>query len=81
MFAFRGMKVVRAYQGLGREQNTDADFFKKHIDAAIKRAVAGPFKDVKELRHRILGHLNEDDLERRLAALCAYVKVTRTCCT
>lgn len=66
-----GMKVVRAYQelfaGMGDETQPDTEFFAKHVDAAIARAVSGPFKDVKVLRHRILGHLDEDALERRLA--------------
>ena len=44
-------------------------FFETHVDLAIQRAVSGAFKNEKLLRHRMLGHLGEDNLEQRLKSL------------
>ena len=43
--------------------------FWMEMDRYIARATTGTYRDVKILRHRILGHLNESDLEDRLLAL------------
>jgi len=51
------------------DSRPEADFWTKHLDRCIKRANHGEYTDVKILRHRILGHLNEDVLEARLQAL------------
>jgi hypothetical protein len=68
----RELKIVRGYpelfQGFGSERPTD-DFWDEHLDQALERAVIGSSKNERVLRHRILGHLNEDRLEERLAAL------------
>lgn len=66
------MKVVRAYtelfEGYESERPTDI-FWDEHLDLALERAINGSFRERKVLRHRILGHLNEDRLEKRLRDL------------
>ena len=44
-------------------------FWESELDICIERARYGAFKDIKVLRHILLGHLNEDILERRLQDL------------
>jgi hypothetical protein len=66
------MKAVRAYKELFEgynSENPEADFWNEHFDAAVQRATTGAFKDIKVLRHRLLGHINEDALEQRLKDL------------
>lgn len=41
-------------------------FLKVNIDEAIERATVGSFRDIKILRHALLGHLGGDVLELRL---------------
>jgi len=66
------MKEARAitelFEGYNSE-NPEADFWVSHLDDSLRRATTGSFKNHKVLRHRILGHLNEDELEKRVAAL------------
>lgn len=50
------------------DAHPEADFWTTHLDKGLNRAIHGEFKHVKVLRHRILGHLNEDELEKRLTA-------------
>jgi hypothetical protein len=50
------------------DAHPEADFWTTHLNKGLDRATHGEFKDVKVLRHRILGHLNEDELEKRLVA-------------
>lgn len=67
-----GMKKVRAYPELFEgyaSENPEDDFWKEHFDLAIQRATQGTFKDKKVLRHRLLGHINEEELESRLRSL------------
>jgi hypothetical protein len=44
-----------------------ADFWTTHLDDALERAITGDYKDIKILRHRILGE--EKEFEKRLTAL------------
>jgi hypothetical protein len=60
--------ITEFFEGFDDARPTD-DFWKSQLDQAIYRANHGEFKDVKILRHRILGHLNEHELEARLKAL------------
>ena len=66
------MKVVRnlteLFEGYNSEQ-PEAPFWDHDLGASLERATTGSFKKVKVLRHRMLGHLNEDQLEKRLEAL------------
>jgi hypothetical protein len=50
------------------DSRPEAEFWATHLDKALHRANHGEFKNVKILRHRILGHINEDELEKRLIA-------------
>jgi hypothetical protein len=52
-----------------RSGRPSLSFFENNIDQAIQRAVSGEFKNEKLLRHRMLGHLGEQNLERRLENL------------
>lgn len=61
-------EITQMFDGVD-DSHPEADFWTTHLDAGIQRANSGDFKNVKILRHRILGHLNEDELERRLQAL------------
>jgi hypothetical protein len=71
-FGFEDMKRVRKitelFQGYPDDHPVE-EFWKTQIDEALERANTGKYRNVKVLRHRILGHLGEDDLERRLVAL------------
>ena len=51
------------------DSHPEAEFWTTQLDRGIERATKGDLKDIKILRHRILGHLNEDVLEDRLKAL------------
>ena len=69
----QGMRHVRnaypdLFEGYASEHPED-DFWNAHLDLALQRATVGAFQKHRVLRHRLLGHLNEDVLERRLAAL------------
>ena len=66
------MKIVRAYPELFEgyaSDRPDQDFWDDHLDKALERAIEGSFKDTKILRHRLLGHINEEELESRLKLL------------
>ncbi|GKY91959.1 hypothetical protein MPSEU_000167500 [Mayamaea pseudoterrestris] len=72
--SIQGMQVVRnikeLFQGYEQQEvGPEPVFWETQFDAAMKRATEGEFKDVKVLRHRLLGHLGEDKLEERLRAL------------
>ncbi len=69
---FGDMKAVRAITPLFQDyadDHPDDDFWASHLDKALERANTGEFKNVRVLRHRLLGHLAEDVLEERLRAL------------
>jgi len=60
--------VKELFEG-GDDSRPEGDFWATHLDKSLDRANHGEYKDVKILRHRILGHLNEDVLEERLKSL------------
>lgn len=60
--------IKQLFDGYDDARPTD-EFWESHLDKALHRAKHGEFKTIKILRHRILGHLNEDMLEKRLRAL------------
>jgi len=60
--------ITEIFDGVD-DSHPEADFWTTHLDAGIQRALQGEFRAKKILRHRILGHLNEDELEQRLLAL------------
>jgi hypothetical protein len=68
-----GMKVARGikelFQGFAQESGPEHLFWDTQFDMAMKRAIDGEFKETKVLRHRLLGHLDEDKLEERLRDL------------
>jgi hypothetical protein len=67
-----GMRKARAIPDLFdgfASANPEKDFWSEHLDLSLQRATSGRFKSVKVLRHRILGHINEEELEARLKAL------------
>ena len=67
---FGDMHAVRAITELFPEGDRPSDeFWKSKFDKALEQAKTGEFKDIKVLRHRLLGHLREDVLEERLKAL------------
>jgi hypothetical protein len=72
LYGFKDIRRVRNitefFQGY-EDDRPVPEFWKSHMDKAIERANTGEFQKVRVLRHRILGHLGEDDLERRLVAL------------
>jgi hypothetical protein len=64
--------IRRLYRDMFRDYSADRpeqDFWDSHLDLALDRAKAGEFKDDKVLRYQLLGHLNEDVLEKRLRDL------------
>jgi hypothetical protein len=66
------LSIVRGYPELFQDYNSERptdEFWNKDLDKALERANTGSMKNEKVLRHRILGHLNEDKLEERLVAL------------
>ena len=67
-----GMKETRAqidfFQGFTANR-PEKQFWETQLDHSIERAKSGTFKHVKILRHILLGHLNENELEHRLQAL------------
>ena len=68
----KDMKTIRNFQEmfLGfKDDRPEAEFWATSLDFAIRRATVGEFKDVRVLRHRLLGHLDEAVLEQRLLAL------------
>jgi hypothetical protein len=60
--------IPELFADFNSEQPTD-QFWSTHMDVAINRATAGHYRNHKVLRHRLLGHLNEDQLEVRLRTL------------
>ena len=68
-FGFDFIRDVRNYTELFHgypEDHPTESFWGQDLDSALQRATTGKFKDIKILRHRILGHLGEKDLEQRL---------------
>jgi hypothetical protein len=68
-FGFNDMKRVRNYTQLFEgyaDDRPEDDFWDSQLDLSIERAVSGEFANIRVLRHRILGHLNEGLLEQRL---------------
>jgi hypothetical protein len=66
------LKIVRGYPELFQDYNSERptdEFWNEDLDKALERSNTGSMKHEKVLRHRILGHLNEDKLEGRLVAL------------
>jgi hypothetical protein len=61
--------IKQLFEGFEQETGPEALFWESQFDAAMTRAITGEFKDVKVLRHRLLGHLDEDKLEERLKTL------------
>jgi len=64
--------VMKTYPDLFRDYRSGRPsslFFDEQVDQAIKRAVSGEFRDEKLLRHRMLGHMGEENLEQRLQKL------------
>ena len=69
---FRDMHEVRAHKELFEDfldDHPEKEFWDKSLDFSLKRATTGEFRDIKVLRHRLLGHLDEEQLEARLTAL------------
>jgi hypothetical protein len=67
-----GMKAGRTIPELfaGYEDAAPpAEFWRDHLDRALARATTGEYRSHRVLRHRLLGHLNEHDLEERLREL------------
>jgi hypothetical protein len=65
------MLQMRPYKSLFdgyREGRPRAEFWEHDLDESLMRA-NNEWKSVKILRHRLLGHINEPELERRLLAL------------
>ena len=65
----RDMKTVRNFREMFEgflDDHPEEEFWKTSLDFAIHRATVGDFKDIRVLRHRILGHLDEKELEQRL---------------
>lgn len=60
--------VIDMFENYTASNPTD-QFWRQDLDAAIERANHGEFKNIKVLRHRMLGHLHEHELEQRLQAL------------
>ncbi|KAG7369049.1 hypothetical protein IV203_031792 [Nitzschia inconspicua] len=68
-FGFNDIKSVRNYTQLFDgypEDHPDDDFWETQVDLALDRAISGEFSNIRILRHRLLGHLNEGVLEQRL---------------
>lgn len=64
--------VMKTYPDFFRDYRSGRPsslFFEEQVDQAIKRAVSGEFRDEKLLRHRMLGHMGEENLEKRLQEL------------
>jgi hypothetical protein len=69
---FEEIRAVRAHKEFFQgylDDHPEEAFWKTELDASIARANTGEFKDIKVLRHRILGHLDEKVLEQRLKDL------------
>lgn len=69
---FEEIRAVRAHKEFFEsylDDRPEEAFWKTELDASIERANTGEFKDIKVLRHRILGHLDEKVLEQRLRDL------------
>lgn len=69
---FSNMTEIRAKEKFFRdyeEERPEQIFWDEHLDLAIERARSGELKDERVLRHRLLGHLEEKQLENRLLAL------------
>lgn len=67
-----GMKETRAqtdlFEGFNANQ-PEGHFWETQFDHSLERAKSGTFQHVKILRHILLGHLNENELEHRLHAI------------
>ena len=72
-FAFvKDMTTVRNFKEFFfgfQENRPDPEFWNTSLDFAIRRATVGGYRHVRILRHRLLGHLDEAVLERRLLEL------------
>lgn len=67
-----GMRKARAIPDMFdgyNSANPEKEFWNEHLDLSLERAISGKFKNEKILRHRLLGHINEEELEARLRAL------------
>lgn len=71
-FGFNDMHRVRniteLFQGYPEDGPND-QFFSNDVDKALERANTGVFRNTRILRHRILGHLGEKALEKRIRAI------------
>eukprot|EP00980_Cylindrotheca_fusiformis_P015123 scaffold4180_cov99-Cylindrotheca_fusiformis.AAC.4 len=69
-FGFDDMRHVRNFTELFQgypEVHPTKDFFAQDVDAALQRATdGGAFSKIRILRHRVLGHLGQGNLEERL---------------
>lgn len=61
----RVRNFTQLFQGMPEDHPTD-EFWNTSVDQALERAIRGEFKDVKVLRHRLLGHLGEGHLQERI---------------
>lgn len=74
-----GFETNKDVRGLGKffgehhdsdpDCEEEANFWNETLGFCIERATTGEYRNVKVLRHRLLGHLNEHLLEHRLRAL------------
>jgi hypothetical protein len=62
--------LKQLFEDMPEDHPTD-EFWEVDVDKAIERATTGEFQHVKVLRHRILGHLGEEELDQRLEKLTA----------
>jgi hypothetical protein len=72
LFGFKDIRRVRNITSLFQgypDDRPEEEFWKTQLDEALERANTGKYRNTRVLRHRILGHLGQDDLERRLVAL------------
>lgn len=61
----RVRNFTQLFQGMPEDHPTE-EFFTTQVDQALERATHGEFVHIKVLRHRILGHLGEPYLQKRL---------------
>ena len=66
--------IPKFFEGYS-EVNPNQLFWKTELDICIERANTGEYKDEKVLRHILLGHVAEEELEQRLAALGQTPKI------
>lgn len=68
-FGFDDMRHVRNFTELFQgfpEGHPTPNFFEQDLDVALERAIDGTFSTISILRHRLLGHLGQENLEQRL---------------